>query len=206
MTVRPGGHEFVPGGEAQVSHGRRYVLCAECGKARRGAAHQPVDPRSRRMLATAGTVARLVPVMAAPPVVREPREVTMLRLAIDAVLDRSDIGYTARLRLVAARQALDLPNDAAPAPLAAVGAPASPTTRPSRKSDLRWVRRSIPGLYRTIAEAAIDQGFRPERSGNGHVRFTDGMRAFSLSTTVGEGRGHNFENARAAARRAGVQC
>jgi hypothetical protein len=55
-----------------------------------------------------------------------------------------------------------------------------------------------------IAEAALDQGYEAHRTGNGHVRFTKGIQAFSLSGTVSAKDAHSLGNARAAAKRAGV--
>jgi hypothetical protein len=56
-----------------------------------------------------------------------------------------------------------------------------------------------------IAEAALDQGYEPQRTGNGHVRFIKGIQAFSLSTSVSASDAHSLGNAKASARRAGVK-
>lgn len=208
MTVRPGGHEFEPGSEVRLGKdGRQFALCSvqvngeTCGLSRRAAPHQPVDPRSK------GTV--YVPLIEFAPLVPrpyvEPREVKMLRLAAEAVLELPGIGWTLRQRAQEVRRACDLPVDEAPAPVTPVGAEPSRTTLGSQRSAHRWVRKVIKGVYWPIAAAALDQGFTAQQRGNGHVRFERGVQAFSLSTTVNEGRGRGFENAKAAARRAGVE-
>lgn len=200
MTVRPGGHEFADSGDAKYgTDGRRFALC-RCGLPRRAACHQPPDPRSRK-----------VPAPTPVPVVREPdpepREVALFRLASDLLLARPETPTTVRVVVQAAIRALTTGDESAPGSVAPLGASATPTTRPSRRGDVRWVRRVLTGRYWSdIAVPALDQGYVAKRTGNGHIRFERGLQAFSLSTTIREGAGHGFDNARAAARRAGVRC
>lgn len=213
MTVRPGGHVFEPGWRVRKGKdGRKFALCSveidgqECGLTRRAGPHQPVDPRSKQPVVDSwshGDHSHFSVLTPRPYV--EPREVKMLRLAAEAVLELPGIGWTLRQRAQEVRRACDLPVDEAPAPVTPVGAEPSRTTLGSQRSAHRWVRKVIKGVYWPIAAAALDQGFTATQRGNGHVRFERGVQAFSLSTTVAEGRGRGFENAKAAARRAGVE-
>lgn len=212
MTVRPGGHEFEPGGGvSRGKDGRTYQLCSvqvngePCARSRRAGPHQPVDPRSLKRTTDQLPLPELARPALLPRPYVEPREIKMLRLAADAVLELPGIGWTLRQRVVEVRRACDLPVDEAPAPVTPAGAEPSRTTRASQRGDRRWVRKAIKGAYWPLAEAALDQGFEAHRTGNGHVRFCRGVQAFSLSTTVTEGPGHGLDNAKAAARRAGVK-
>jgi hypothetical protein len=207
VAVRPGGHGFRPSGNVLQGGGGRTFRVCECGLTKRAAVHQPPDPRSVRRSAAPAVSRKDGPFLAATRDPDVPREVALLRLAADLVLalPHDRIGWTLRERAAAVRRACDLPPDEAPIRDEQVGAGATRTTRPSRRSDARWVRRALTGRYWDIAEAALDQGFEAQRTGNGHVRFCRGIYAFSLSTTVKEGVGHGYENAKAAARRAGVR-
>lgn len=228
MTVATA-HVFVDSGARRVDTvGRSLKVCAVCDRTLIGRGHRRPDAATDRQ----AEQARVAPPDAAPEAedrsprrvaeLAEPWQVSMLRLALDQVLalDPDAVGWRLRMRAADLAVALHVGLDDAPVlpeldPLRpeyvdvderdSHGAEPSELVRPSRRHESKWLRRLLgaSGLW-PIAERALDSGWTARREGGGmRVAFLspNGRDTFRMHSS---GEGRSYANARAAARRAGL--
>ena len=225
-TVAP--HAFVDSGRRRVDTvGRSLRVCAVCDRTLIGRGHRRPDAATDRQ----PEQARVAPPDAAPEAedrsprqVAEPWQVSMLRLALDQVLalPADSVGWRLRMRAADLAVALhvgtfaeDGPIDPQLDPLRpeyvdvderdSHGAEPSREVRPSKRHGAKWLRSRFAacGMW-PIIERALDHGWTARREGGGMrvvLLSPNGVDSFRMHAS---GEPRSYENARAAARRAGL--
>lgn len=196
-------HAFVDSGErSSGSDGRMFKVCAECGKRNVGLVHLATEKASPSPL----------------PKPRKPtvaREVKMLALALEAVLDlpMDTLGWSLFLRSMDLRKAIPIPFDPQSRPLDETP---KPRPEPIVISDLPVERLSGPVRARAkattkaindkhmreLATRAVAQGWTLHHTGGGHWKLMKGKRVMLFSGTPGDHRA--WLNMRARAKRNGI--
>lgn len=191
-------HEFVFAGEYHVARdGRKLKLCSECGKANIGTGHSvPVPSLATGML------------FVKQPVV-VPREVRMLALALDAVLDMplDAVGWRVHLRANDLRTAItDIPRDPDPHPVEIpqpVDMPVAKTHQSPVRARARSSTKAIANeKMRAVATRAVEHGWRLAKTGSGHYRLEKEGKSLIFAATTGDARA--WRNFRALAKRHGI--
>ena len=191
----------------------------------------PATPRPLRVVTDAPlsapprTAARPRPTKITPPAA----EIAMVALAIDRLLAMPEeaVDVRLRMRLSSARELLACPpfptmdvrltdpvdplvqaddDDPLAAPsIVATFAPRRPL-EPDRAIGQRSVVAGIRSdKYRELARRALQAGFTAHKTGSGHLSLDKGGTRIILSMTAETGRrGHSWGNARAEAKRAGI--
>lgn len=225
---KPEHHAFALGTYKRFDNGRRYALCARCGKASLSPLHHgsTIDRAGTRPRPPSPGVRRRVPAH-----IDVPWEVRLLAIALDRVIaagpDR--VGWRLSIRAADTRKAIEnVPGaevvpflDGEPMPLQTTETtePGQPPARPAptplpvevraSRAEVARVRSTVKGIrsdrYRALVARAILSGAQVEHRGSGHLRVMGGplTRPLVVSTTS-DGGGRTWENLRAQARRAGL--
>lgn len=199
-------HAFVDSGETMTdAKGRHLRLCDVCLKPKIGTGHDAQAQPAARTPLTARVV-RKAPLA---------REVRMLALALDAVLDApiDNIGWRVYIRSLDLRKAIPIDRDADSKPIEQIEKPLPP---PEDVSNLHYTAPPAPvrarasaatkGIrddrMREIANRAIADGWIGSRTGSGHYRLTKGGQAIVIGMNVSDNRA--WKNAKAKARQLGI--
>jgi len=122
-------------------------------------------------------------------------------------LPEDAVPLSVRVRVGDLLRLLDDPEPVAPPRPA--GAEPTPITRPAHRSDRAWCRKHLRGPWRDLVDAALDSGFVPELThGGSRLRFLappPSPELFVIPRHPQDGDQRGLLNARAQARRAGVQ-